>query len=572
MEYSSQKSHVFLSKLLKWAANISGNGLTAFADLERVLSEISTRSSTLGQSFRKTRELAENTDVSLDKLKQMTDHELGEISKLAHASLETTRIDLAQISENAKHVLNTIMAISQETRILALNARIEAARAGEAGKGFAVVAHEVGELANRTMASATEAAEALNLETVSGNLKRRLEEIDQTLSMFGDSMDGTLEEVKTALQKVLKEVDEIDDYQSVLQEMMIASTTSSTSIRKKITLAEGFTDEIHQVYADAPKDLEGALLSIGEHHGLPLEAGYERLAKIRKRGKLRVAVEPNFIGLSFRLNGTGDLIGLDIEYARAFAKWLGVECEFVETDWDQITELLHFPAGRGEEPADVVWSALPPDVSYRNIAYSETYTWLPFSIFRRMGDEKITSDIGSLDNKVVGIINDPGAFNVLEVAGLRWSENKTKLGGKAYLSNLIAFTDQGRLHDALADGVVDAFMVDHPIFHWASVNPKSPWYNRIEPIHGNVSPEPYIYAVAVAGDAASYSLLAAINEFLQEFLKTKERLEIEKRWQGDVITHTLNYQSIDSTFLGEPELLKMWQEESRIDATVSKVA
>jgi methyl-accepting chemotaxis protein len=65
--------------------------------------------------------------------------------------------ELNRTSREIGSVIESIVEISEQTKLLALNATIEAARAGEAGKGFAVVAGEVKELAK----AASEATESI---------------------------------------------------------------------------------------------------------------------------------------------------------------------------------------------------------------------------------------------------------------------------------------------------------------------------------------------------------------------------------------------------------------------------
>lgn len=550
----------WIAPIVAHTQRLSEDALSTARALAQTFDELDGRCAQL-QDALKAADRDLNTSASeAGTLRSRSETEAAEISKVIRRHLDGVIARIDEKAMGAEAILSAIVLIGQQVRMLAMNARIEAARAGEHGRGFAVVANEVGELARQTLDHASKATETLDFNDVREMLTGTVTEIGKALGQMQTLTATSLDGLQGLLSGVEGNMHTISDNTQVAVEMVRLGRQSHARGLDQMAWAGSEAGELNEVLT-APAPLSRGLSRLAARHHVVLDPAYDRLEEIRKRGKLRVAVEPGFVGLSFRRRLGAPLTGLDIDYASAFAGSLGVEVEFVEHPWDQLTQLLFHGRHPGEPPADVVWSALPPNEGFRGVAYSDTYTWLPFILARRKGDKRI-GGIADLDGKVVGIINDPGAFAVLEAAGIRWAANAGKSGGKVRLANLVAYSDQSRIHDCLADGVVDAFCVDLPIYHWACTNTQSPWFGKIETIGGNLAAQPYYYAVGMAADAGSYRLAQAVNRFLADFRHTPERRRIEIAWQGHVTESTIGYRDEAGTLPGEPELAEMWRQRA----------
>lgn len=539
--------------LLRHARALAGHAVTAAGCQAQAFDEIAARTSELTQALRATESDLEDSNARAGTVRRTTEARIEHIAGSIKQRLDDSSRALQDKGTRAARVLHSISAIGGKVRMLAMNARIEAARAGEHGQGFAVVANEVGTLANHTLQQAAEAAEALDFSDIFAILEQTVTEIAGQLAELQALTESSLGDLETMLGGIAAKVDDIASHNGVIREMIDLGNATRTRTLDKMARVDDELGALGEALARPPEQRLPPLRTLAERHKVTLDPAYDRLADIRARGALRVAVEPRFVGLSFRRQPGAELEGLDVEYARAFARSLGVRCDFVEHPWDQLTELLAAGRSTGEAPVDVVWSALPPSASFAGTAYSDTYTWLPFVLARRVGDSRING-LADLDGKVLGVINDPGAFAVLEAAGVRWPANARKPGGTIMLSNLVAYSDQSRIHDCLANGVVDGFCVDLPIYHWACTDPASPWHGKIEIIGGNLAPQPYYYAVGVAAEAASYTLLREINAFLAAFRASPERAALERHWQGSVTEGRISYRDEPGNLPGEAEL------------------
>ncbi|MFI3176507.1 MAG: methyl-accepting chemotaxis protein [Eubacteriales bacterium] len=172
--------------------------------------------------------------LEITKRAEQLNHDSIESAEATKNLILNSKERLEQAIEDSKHVeeinslTGSILAITDQTSLLSLNASIEAARAGEAGRGFAVVAQEISRLAETSQGTATEIQRIANL-------------VQESVANLCDCANEVLRFVETNMQatstKLLDTSEQYDEDARYVKQILDEFST----------VAQEITGEIHSI-------------------------------------------------------------------------------------------------------------------------------------------------------------------------------------------------------------------------------------------------------------------------------------------------------------------------------------
>lgn len=189
------------------------------------------------------------------------------------------------------------------------------------------------------------------------------------------------------------------------------------------------------------------------------------LDQVKQRGTLRIGLEGTFPPFDSKAP-SGELVGYDVDIAKAVAAKLGVKPEFITTEWSGII------AGLQAGKFDVIVNQVGiTDARKKVLDFSPAYTYSAAQLIQRKDDSRQFTSLEDLKGKKLGVGLGTNYMDMAKsVPGI---DVKTYPGAPEYLRDLAA----GRLDAALNDRLMLAYLLKNsqlPLRTGATVGPGNP--------------------------------------------------------------------------------------------------
>ncbi|MBF0196089.1 MAG: bacteriohemerythrin [Planctomycetes bacterium] len=273
----SKELNQHAGSLYNSAQSISGNmgTISQLSDeMEMAVASIASASEELNVNMNNVAKEADETTKNVVEVNDASQGLTQTISTIANSSEEARRMveeasensqsaservsELGQSAKDINAVIEVISKISEQTQLLALNAKIEAAGAGAAGKGFAVVADEVKELAVQTSDITAGIAEKINAIqkaiqlTVKdiGQINKAFLEVNTTVTDIAAAVKQQSVSANDISGKIQNSSQRLEDVNENVSQACSAISEIATNIQGAEDLVKKTTEQMHAANSD----------------------------------------------------------------------------------------------------------------------------------------------------------------------------------------------------------------------------------------------------------------------------------------------------------------------------------
>lgn len=224
------------------------------------------------------------------------------------------------------------------------------------------------------------------------------------------------------------------------------------------------------------------------------------------KNELVIGIDDAFAPMGFR-DENNEIVGFDIDFARAVAEKMGVEVKFQPIDWSK--KEVELSSGR----IDLIWNGYTvTEERKEKVLFTKPYL-ANAQVVVTLADSPL-NQLEDLEGKNVGLQALSSASDALNASPI----SEKVAGVSEYKDNVLALTD-------LKTGRIDAVIIDEVVIDYYMSKEKGV-YKILE---GSLAPE--LYAVGVKKD--NEALLEKLQKAMDEVIADGTAASISIKWFGE---------------------------------------
>ncbi|WP_312092623.1 amino acid ABC transporter substrate-binding protein [Niallia sp.] len=229
-------------------------------------------------------------------------------------------------------------------------------------------------------------------------------------------------------------------------------------------------------------------------------------SKDKKEDTLVIGIDDKFAPMGFR-DENNEIVGFDIDYAKAAAEKMNLSVEFQPIDWK--TKESELSSGR----IDLIWNGYTiTDERKEKVLFTKPYL-KNAQVVVTLADSKL-SKLADLEGKVVGLQSLSSASDALNANPI-----------KSKMKEVTEFSDNVLALSDLKSGRLDAVVIDEIVIDYYMTKEQ----DSFKILDESLAPEEYGIGVKKGNEA----LLEKLQKALDEMNEDGTAAEISEKWFGE---------------------------------------